>query len=164
MISLLKRFFLMGIAGTIAELIMVYLSTVVVDLFTGHSYSNLATCSHTSILAIFVYGWATLPYDWLHVPMTNTLTKLFAPEGQELDKVFSLIVKGIIYGIIFTIIEYLCGAVSLYWFHNQAWDYRSLPLHTPDGLISLPTGLVWGILGVYGEYVYQKVLLIQKDI
>lgn len=160
----LTRFFLLGMVGITTELTATMIASLVTNLLKGKIGYDMDAVSTTTIFAMFVYGWAALPYDFLHKPLTALLSKLFAKETKERSFTFTISIKGVIYGIIFTILEYVCGLVSLYAFNCRAWNYTSFPLHTPDGLICAPVALFWGVLGIAGEYIYAKVNVIDDII
>lgn len=160
----LTRFFLLGMFGITLELAVTMIASFATNLFKGHLGVDIDACHTTTFFAMFVYGWAALPYDFLHKPLTALLNKMFAKEKKEVSFAFSLIGKGLIYGSVFSLIEYVCGAVSFYIFNCRAWDYTGFPLHTPDGLICLPVGLFWGVIGIAGEFIYAKVNVIDDII
>lgn len=59
----------------------------------------------------------------------------------------NIIVKFIIYSLIATIVEFLCGWVLEYGLNMYAWDYSDDPLNI-KGYVSLGMSLIWGVLGI----------------
>ncbi|MGN1411540.1 MAG: hypothetical protein ACI4WH_03395 [Oscillospiraceae bacterium] len=47
--------------------------------------------------------------------------------------------------ILCTALEWLVGRLLLLAFNTRWWDYSNYKIHSPDGLISLPATLFWGI-------------------
>ena len=70
---------------------------------------------------------------------------------------YEVFVIFIISVFILTILEFICGFISLKYFHIRLWDYRKRKINY-KGFVCLEFSIVWGLLGViYYLAVYPSV-------
>lgn len=56
-----------------------------------------------------------------------------------------------------TLLEYICGFVSLKYFHIRLWDYRKRKINY-KGFVCLEFSIIWGLLGVlYYLVIYPRI-------
>ncbi|MCM1006595.1 MAG: putative ABC transporter permease [Ruminococcus flavefaciens] len=67
--------------------------------------------------------------------------------GAVLMEKKTIITKFVMFSLIATVIEYLCGAFLKYVLGMKAWTYSSKPFNF-DGIICLEMTIAWGILGI----------------
>ena len=67
--------------------------------------------------------------------------------GSMLLSRFSHFVRFIIMSLLGSIVEYICGIVIRIGLGMRAWDYRKHFMNI-QGIISLKTAIIWGLLGV----------------
>lgn len=67
--------------------------------------------------------------------------------GAVLFEKESRIIQFIVFSVIATAVEYLCGLLLKYGLHMRAWDYRKAVLNI-DGQICLSFTVAWGLTGV----------------
>lgn len=120
------------------------------------SFKWMIVFPSTNIFAILIYMWAGIPY----LLLDDRLPKLIPNKIWKFKKL-GILVRAIIYGLLFMCIEYICGAVNLYIFGLRGWDYRSLPLNI-DGLVTFTYLPFWMLLGFLGDWIYDRIIEIEK--
>lgn len=66
--------------------------------------------------------------------------------------------------ILLTLLEFICGFISLKYFHIRLWDYRKRMINY-KGFVCLEFSIVWGLLGVlYYLTVYPHIDIISNNI
>jgi uncharacterized membrane protein len=154
------RFFIIGMMSYIVEVFFTGLESTVREmshLFTRPHYSfdfQLATQGHVGIFAFFVYCWAAIPFTFLTFPLKRLIKDNF------IIPKLGILIRGIIYGLIFMSFEFAIGIFLLLVFHMRAWDYRRLPFNIL-GVVTFLYLPGWTIIGIFGEWFHER--LIQID-
>jgi len=155
----LIRFFIIGMTSYIVEIYFtgtISLVKAIYSYFTVPNYIfnlNQATQGHVGIFAFFVYCWAAIPFTF----MTNPLKKII--KNDLIIPNAGLVIRGIIYGLVFMLIEFVIGVLMVYIFNTRAWDYRNLPLNVL-GIVTFSFLPAWTIAGMIGEWFHDRLLQI----
>lgn len=155
----LIRFFIIGMSSYIVEIYFtgtISLVKAVHSYFTIPNYIfdlNQATQGNVGIFAFFVYCWAAIPFTF----MTNPLKKII--KNDLIIPNAGVVLRGIIYGLVFMVIEFLIGLFMVYVLQIRAWDYRDLPLNVL-GIITFAFLPAWTIAGMIGEWFHDRLLQI----
>lgn len=161
----MKRFFLrfviIGMVGYVVEVYFTGLGNLIHTIITEKTLFfdwSAATQAKTGILAFFVYCWAAIPYTlWCH-----ELLKMIPNQFLGI-RVLGVFIRGLIWGLTFMAIEFICGLVMKYGFHSTGWDYSSLPLNIL-GIITLVYYPAWVIAGMIGEWFHLTLSKIEADL
>jgi uncharacterized membrane protein len=155
----LIRFFIIGMMAYIVEVFFTgtihLVKSIVACLTTQPCAFDLteATQGHTGIFAFFVYCWAAIPFTFLTNPLKSLIKdKIIIPK-------LGVILRGVIYGLIFLAIEFIIGMFLLLVFNLRTWDYRSIPLNV-FGVITFSYLPAWTLAGVLGEWFHDRLLQI----
>lgn len=81
---------------------------------------------------LFVYGLGALVHRWLY------------PHVQRLP----VVGRFIVYFLMFTVLEWLIGKLSVWWHGYRTWEYA------PGWQISVKASIVWGLMGLALEWFY----------
>ncbi|MCD4812320.1 putative ABC transporter permease [bacterium] len=155
----LIRFFIIGMTSYIVEIYFtgtISLIKAIYSYFTVPNYIfdlNQATQGHVGIFAFFVYCWAAIPFTF----MTNPLKKII--KNDLIIPNAGRVIRGIIYGLVFMLIEFVIGLFMVYVLHTRAWDYRNLPLNVL-GIVTFSFLPAWTIAGMIGEWFHDRLLQI----
>jgi hypothetical protein len=155
----LIRFFIIGMTSYIIEVFFtgtISFVGAIHDSFTIPNYAldlTQAAQGHVGIFAFFVYCWAAIPFTFLTNPLKHLIQdNLIIPKA-------GVVVRGIIYGLIFMAIEFVIGIFMLLVFHMRSWDYSNLPLNV-FGVITFSYLPAWTLAGVIGEWFHDRLLQI----
>ncbi len=156
----LIRFFIIGISSYVVETFFTstvqLIRTIVFCIRTPDCNFdiNKATQGHVGIFAFFIYCWAAIPFTLFTAPLKSHINDDF------LIPKLGVILRGVIYGLIFMVIEFIFGLILLA-FNIRAWDYRSLPLNV-FGVITFVYLPSWTIAGIIGEWFHERLLQINE--
>lgn len=121
-----------------------------------------ATKGQTGILAFFVYCWAALPYHFLagklYNLIPNTMTYNFPSWLQWLNaKALGVVIRGMVWGLLFMVIEFIIGYLCKYVLGWNGWDYSKIPLNIL-GIVTFAFYPIWTVAGMMGEWLNLKLL------
>lgn len=156
----LIRFFIIGISSYVVETFFTgtvqFIRTIVFCIRTPDCVFdiNKATQGHVGIFAFFIYCWAAIPFTLFTAPLKSRINDdLLIPK-------LGIILRGVIYGLVFMCIEFVFGIILLA-FNIRAWDYRELPLNVL-GVITFVYLPSWTIAGIIGEWFHERLLQINE--
>ena len=138
-------FVVLGLSGYVIETLFNGFGSIFNSMFqAGFSIWGSGKAEHT-VWAFLVYCWAALPFFFLD----ERLEARF-PDGGG---VVNASIRAVIYGSIFTTIEFIVGAVLLYGLNTRGWNYSDQFLNI-DGIISIKMYFMWIVAGFIGDWYY----------
>ncbi|MBN2444732.1 MAG: hypothetical protein JXJ04_25475 [Spirochaetales bacterium] len=152
------RFIIIGLIGYIVEIVFTSCLSLGKSIYAYCTIENYvfnlyeSAAGQVGLFAFFVYCWAAIPFTFL----TNPLKKLI--KNNLLFPNFGIFLRGLIFGLIFMLIEFIIGMFLLL-FHIRAWDYSNLPLNV-FGVITFAFLPAWTVAGILGEWIHDRLLQI----
>ncbi len=141
------RFCMLGVAGLLLELTVMD-GFQIIGAVLSHGLPGLVGIDlyRASIMGVFVYCWGAIP-----LTIMKDYVRILAPHNTDstLQRIVNSVYRGIIYGVVFMMIELLCGLICVNLFNVWAWDYRHLPLNIMGltTFIFLPVFAIYGLIG-----------------
>jgi uncharacterized membrane protein len=144
--KLALSFVIFGLTGYVIETLV----TGTINVFEamaqpGFTLWGSGQAEHT-IWAFFIYCWAGVFMFFTD----EKFEKIFPNEN------YGWLIRPVLYGLSFTAIEFITGAITLYGFGFLSWDYRDHFMNW-DGIISLQVTFMWMLAGAFGDYYYSQI-------
>jgi uncharacterized membrane protein len=154
----LIRFLIIGMMGYIFEVFFTGSVNLVKSIYAaiteGVPFDFVkAVTGYTGIFGFFIYCWAAIPFTFL----TNPLKKCI--KNDFLLPKLGIILRGVIYGLVFMGIEFAGGLLLLWLFNMRSWDYSHLPLNIM-GIITFLYLPLWTFAGIVGEWIHDRLVKI----
>ena len=102
------------------------------------------------VFAIFDKGvWEShVTFVWGHLNIVYGAGAVLSYVVAKKMQKYNLLVTFVVYLILASVIEWLCGIIEEYLLNSTSWDYGSLGSLTIAKYISIPFSLAWDILGI----------------
>ena len=114
-------------------------------IYRGIVHKKIVNPGFMSGCVVPLYGMGAIILNFICILFSNINTN------------FKMLILFVVSAFILTLLEFICGYISLIYFHIRLWDYRKEKFNY-RGFICLKFSIIWGITSIiYYLIVYPKI-------